>query len=65
MLSVYVYIIPYSVGSSCIHTQKGTVKMGVKLSIRNHSVKMLIYTRRSPKVNTTPPIQISIVSSAM
>ena len=48
-----------------MHTPKCTVKMSTKLLIRNHSVKMLIYTRRGPKVSASPSSQISTVSSAM
>ena len=46
------------------HPEK-TVKTSTKLLIPRPLVKMLIYTRPGPKVNTPPQTQILIVSSAM
>ena len=63
MVCMYTYLI---LSGPLLHTHpEMTVKTNTKLLITRPQVKMLIYTRRGPKVNTTPPIQISTVSSAM
>ena len=61
---VYIYIF-HTQWAPLTYTPRNDSQTNTKFLIIRPQVKMLIYTRRSPKVSATPPTQISTVSSAM
>ena len=63
MVCMYIYPI---LNRPILHTRpKRTVKISTKLLITRLQVKMLIYTHSVLKVNTSPQIQTSTVSSTI